>query len=141
METGQDSALHWARVLDPIVAEQYALRTGNKVRRVNAILQHPTHPWMLANLDREVVGDSEVQMLECKTARINGAKLWRNGVPEYVQVMHQLAVTEQQAADVAVLISGQKLESQCKHSIQESMQEASVALFANGKVTWKQSNP
>ena len=225
-EPDQDSALHWGTVLEPIVAKQYALRTGHKVRRVNAILQHPTHPWMLANLDREVIGDNEVQVLECKTAGINGAKLWRNGVPEYVQVqvMHQLAVTGQQAADVAVLIGGQKLEihrierdeamiekiiqleaafweyvkndtpppadhtdsaakalqylyptdnsdtvdfsenaklnqvyddlvtirlkiselqkleAQCKHSIQESMQQASVALFANGKVTWKQSN-
>jgi len=107
-----DSALHWGTVLEPIVAEQYALRTGFKVRRVNAVLKHPSKPWMLANLDREIVGQSDVQVLECKTAGINGARLWREGVPEYVQiqVMHQLAVTGQKAADVAVLIGGQQLE-------------------------------
>lgn len=111
-EPSQDSALHWGTVLEPIVAEQYALRTGHKVRRVNSVLRHPTKPWMLANLDREIVGQADVQVLECKTAGINGAKLWRDGVPEYVQVqvMHQLAVTGQQAADVAVLLGGQKLE-------------------------------
>jgi len=81
---------------------------------VNAVLQHsdPELRWMMANLDREVVGSAEVQILECKTAGINGARLWKDGVPEYVQlqVMHQLAVTGKQVADVAVLIGGQDLE-------------------------------
>ena len=58
-----------------------------------------------------MVGSSEVQILECKTAGIHGARLWKDGVPEYVQlqVMHQLAVTGHKAADVAVLIGGQEL--------------------------------
>ena len=67
---------------------------------------------MLANIDREVIGVGEVQILECKTAGINGARLWKDGVPEYVQlqVHHQLAVTGKRAADVAVLLGGQHLE-------------------------------
>lgn len=103
---------YWGTVLEPIVAQHYAKRTSHKVRRVNAVLRHPTVPFMLANLDREIVACDEVQILECKTAGLNGAKLWKNGVPEYVQVqvMHQLAVTGQQAADVAVLIAGQDLQ-------------------------------
>ncbi|MGC9386444.1 MAG: YqaJ viral recombinase family protein [Hydrogenovibrio sp.] len=107
-----DSPLVWGTILEPIVAEHYAKRTGRKVRRVNSILQHSEHPWMLANIDREVVGDPEVQVLECKTAGVFSAKHWENGVPEYIQlqVQHQLAVTGQAAADVAVLIGGQKLE-------------------------------
>ena len=106
------SPVFWGTVLEPIVAEQYSRRTGHRVRRVNAVLQHPQHAWMLANIDREVLGNPEVQILECKTAGIHGAKLWRDGVPEYVQlqVMHQLAVTGKQAADVAVLLGGQELK-------------------------------
>lgn len=104
----------WGTMLEPIVAMQYAKKTGHKVRRINAVLQHPDPElhWMLANLDREVTGNAEVQILECKTAGINGARLWKDGVPEYVQVqvLHQLAVTGKQAADVAVLIGGQSLE-------------------------------
>ena len=105
------SPMFWGTLLEPIVAAHYTRRTGNKVRRVNAVLQHPVHPWMLANVDREVVGASDVQLLECKTAGIHGARLWKDGVPEYVQiqVMHQLAVTGHKAADVAVLIGGQEL--------------------------------
>ena len=105
------SPAYWGNLLEPIVAAHYTRRTGHKVRRVNAVLQHPQHPWMLANIDREVVGAPDVQILECKTAGINGARLWKDGVPEYVQlqVMHQLAVTGKQVADVAVLIGGQEL--------------------------------
>ncbi|BBP45102.1 endonuclease [Thiosulfatimonas sediminis] len=107
----EDSPLLWGTVLEPIVAEHYAKRTGSKVRRVNAILQHADYPWMLANLDREVQG-GEVPLLECKTTGAYGAKHWSEGVPEYVQlqVQHQLAVTGFEAADVAVLIAGQELQ-------------------------------
>ena len=108
----ETSPMYWGTLLEPIVAAHYTKRTGNKVRRVNAVLQHPSETWMRANLDREIVGGSDVQILECKTAGMNGARLWKEGVPEYVQlqVMHQLAVTGKQAADVAVLICGQELQ-------------------------------
>nr|WP_295080776.1 YqaJ viral recombinase family protein [uncultured Roseateles sp.] len=108
----ETSPMYWGTLLEPIVAAHYTRRTGNRVRRINAVLQHPDEPWMLANIDREVTGMPDVQILECKTAGINGARLWKDGVPEYVQlqVMHQLAVTGKQAADVAVLLGGQDLQ-------------------------------
>jgi len=108
----QSSPMYWGTLLESIVAAHYTMRSGHKVRRINAVLQHPTEPWMLANLDREVIGTPDVQILECKTAGINGARLWKDGVPEYIQlqVMHQLAVTGKQTADVAVLIGGQDLQ-------------------------------
>ena len=110
----EESPAYWGNVPEPIVAWHYSKRTKNKVRRINAVLQHPNPElsWMLANIDREVTGADDVQILECKTAGINGARLWKEGVPEYVelQVMHQLAVTGKQAADVAVLLGGQSLE-------------------------------
>lgn len=123
-KTGRDAALpkpdpkdtthptYWGTFLEPIVAAAYTQQTGNMVRKVNAVLQHPQFPFMLANLDREVVGTPLVQVLECKTAGEFGVKLWQDGVPEYVQlqVQHQLAVTGKLAADVAVLICGQRLE-------------------------------
>lgn len=123
-KTGRDSTLekpdstdttqpvYWGTVLEPIVAGAYARKTGRKLRRVHAVLQHPQHPFMLANLDREIIGAPGVQILECKTAGEHGARHWRDGVPDYVQlqVQHQLAVSGRQAADVAVLICGQQLD-------------------------------
>ena len=109
---GMDDPRYWGTLLEPYVAVAYSQQTGRKVRKVNAVLQHPTFPYMLANIDREVVGSPDVQILECKTAGEWGSKRWQDGVPEYIQlqVQHQLAVTNQQAADVAVLLCGQRLE-------------------------------
>lgn len=104
------SPLYWGNTLEPMVAKYYQQHTGNKVRRVNAILQHPDpdQHFMLANLDYAVVGNDEVQILECKTAGEHGAKLWKHGVPLYVtcQVQHQLAVTGKTAAHICVLLCG-----------------------------------
>ena len=110
----EESPAYWGNILEHIVAAHYTKRSGNRVRRINAILQHPDPKlhWMLANIDREVIGVPDVQILECKTAGINGSRLWKEGVPEYVQlqVQHQLVVTGKAAADVAVLLGGQHLE-------------------------------
>ena len=102
------SPLYWGNTLEPMVAKYYQKHTGNKVRRVNAILQHPEQPFMLANLDYAITGSDEVQILECKTAGEHGAKLWKHGVPLYVtcQVQHQLAVTGKTAAHICVLLCG-----------------------------------
>jgi putative phage-type endonuclease len=102
------SPLYWGNTLEPMVAKYYQAYTGNKVRRVNAILQHPEQPFMLANLDYAITGSDEVQILECKTAGEHGAKLWKHAVPLYVtcQVQHQLAVTGKQAAHICVLLCG-----------------------------------
>jgi len=109
-ESSGVSPLYWGKQLEPLVAEYYSMHTNNKVRRINAVLQHPDPDkhFMLANLDYSVVGSDEVQILECKTAGEYGAKLWREGVPLYVlcQVQHQLAVTGKRAAHVCVLICG-----------------------------------
>lgn len=109
---GMDDPRFWGTLLEPYVAVAYQQKTDRKVRKVNAVLQHPIFPFMLANIDREVIGSPEVQILECKTAGEFGSRLWKDGVPEYItlQVQHQLAVTGKAAADVAVLLCGQQLQ-------------------------------
>ncbi|MGU5537348.1 YqaJ viral recombinase family nuclease [Aeromonas caviae] len=100
----------WGVELEPVLAQVYTKRTGYKVRRVNAVLQHPEHTFMLANLDREVVGHPDGPgILEIKTASYHSAPQWEEGVPVayQCQVLHQLAVTGHAWAEVAVLIGGQ----------------------------------
>ena len=103
-------AVVWGTVLEPVLAKMYAERTGRKVRRVNAVLQHPDHTFMLANLDREVITEDGTGVLEIKTAGFYSAQLWEDGVPVayQCQVLHQLAVTGHAWADVAVLLGGQE---------------------------------
>ncbi len=105
-----NDAIYWGTMLEPLVAQEYSKRTGFKVARVNAIHQHSTEKFMLANLDRQVVGCADGPgILECKTSGYYSGKYWEEGVPEWyqIQVLHQLAVTGRKWADVAVLIGGQ----------------------------------
>ncbi|WP_208510364.1 YqaJ viral recombinase family protein [Variovorax paradoxus] len=106
-----DGAAYWSRLLEPIVAAHYTLRTGRQVRRTSTLLRHPQHPWMFAYPGREVVGDPYVQLLECRCVGIDAAALWDAGLPAYVriQLLHQLGVTGAQAIDVVALICGQDL--------------------------------
>lgn len=107
-----DSHAYWSRLLEPIVAAHYTLRTGRRVRRINATRRHPEFPWMCATVVREVVASPEVQLLECLSVGMHMAPLWALGVPEYIRlrILHQLAVTGARAADVVVLLGGQDLQ-------------------------------
>lgn len=105
-----NEAVFWGTTLEHIIATVYAERSGVKIRRLNAVLQHPSHPFMLANLDRVVQHPTDGNgILEVKTAGGNSARFWEEGVPDsyQCQVLHQLAVTSKEWCDVAVLIGGQ----------------------------------
>jgi putative phage-type endonuclease len=89
------------------VARRFCEITGKKVRRRNAILQHPDYGWMFANIDRVVVG--ERAGLECKTTSVLSLKALKNGeFPEkyYAQCVHYLAVTGFDKWYLCVLVFG-----------------------------------
>ncbi|MBM7634039.1 YqaJ viral recombinase family protein [Geomicrobium sediminis] len=102
-------AAYFGNLLEDVVAEEFARRTGKRVRRKNFMLQHSEHPFMIADVDRVVVGEDAI--LECKTANQFLAKDWDGEeVPDayLVQVQHYLAVTGKSKAYFAVLIGGQR---------------------------------
>jgi putative phage-type endonuclease len=102
-------AAYWGNILEDIVAKEFEKRTGKKTQRVNAILIHPDHEWMIANIDRKIVGENAI--LECKTTSQWNEKEWKDDeIPqEYIiQLQHYLAVTGYEKAYIAVLIGGNK---------------------------------
>ena len=70
-DLSQKDAVRWGTLLEPLIAQAYAEQTGKKVRRVNAILQHPEHPYLLANLDRIIEGGGKppVRRITLRMAR------------------------------------------------------------------------
>ena len=106
----ENEKMYWGTALEDVVAREFMARTGLKVRRRNAILQHRKHRFMIANVDRLVIGHKAG--LECKTAGQYSADDWAMGVPEYYmpQVQHYMAVTGYKAWYVAVLIGGQEFK-------------------------------
>lgn len=104
-----NEAVYFGNALEDFVAQEFAKRTGKKVRRLNKMLVHPEHDFMLANLDRVVVGERAV--LECKTASEYVKEAWEGEeIPaSYLcQVHHYLAVTGFEKAYIAVLVGGNK---------------------------------
>jgi len=104
-EQPDNEAMRQGRDLEQYVAERFMEATGKKVRRRNAMLQHPEYPFMIADIDRWVV--SENAGLECKTTSVlNRAKFSQGEFPPnyYVQCMHYMAVTGAERWYLAVLV-------------------------------------
>nr|WP_309101655.1 YqaJ viral recombinase family protein [Fredinandcohnia onubensis] len=104
-----NEAIYWGNEMENVVAKEFEKRTGKKVRRANFMFSHPNYPYLRANVDRFVVGESSV--LECKTASAYLAKEWESDeIPDsyLVQVQHYLGVTGREKGYIAVLIGGNR---------------------------------
>ncbi len=109
VEEIDSEVIHWGNVLEDVVAQEFTRRTGKKVRRRNQMFKHPDYEFMLANIDRDVVG--EKSLLECKTTNAFNADAWEGDhiPPAYIcQLQHYMAVLDYEKAYIAVLIGGQK---------------------------------
>lgn len=98
--------VYWGTVLEQLVADRFCELTGKKVRKCG-MMQSLTHEFMLANVDRLVVGENAG--LECKTANGFKAKEWESdNVPDsyYLQCQHYMAVTGCEKWYIACLIGG-----------------------------------
>ncbi len=56
-------AMRQGRDLEEYVAQRFVEATGKEVQVAPAMFQHPEHEWMLANVDRLVVGDRRHQVV------------------------------------------------------------------------------
>ena len=105
--------MHFGHMLEPIVADEYSQRTGNKVIAVNATLVHKDHPWALANVDRLIVdGDGRpVGILECKTTSEYMNEEWESGeiLTSYIyQLNWYLWILGLEKGAFACLVGGNK---------------------------------
>ena len=98
--------IYWGHKNEANIADWFQEDTGKKVRKLGT-LRSRAHPFMLANVDRAVMG--EEAGLEIKTAGVSQAKKWKGDeIPDayYCQCLHYLAVTGADRWYIAVLIGG-----------------------------------
>lgn len=122
---GNEEAMYWGTVLEDVVASEYQKRTGRRVQRINQMLVHAEHDFVLANIDRavivpEIAGNvrwkdgrlTTDRILECKTANAYAADQWGDAGTDHVpdayllQCQWYLGITRADVADLAVLIGG-----------------------------------
>ena len=106
----QDSeAIRIGHDLEDYVAQRFTEATGLKVRKSNFMYRSMEHPFMVADVDRMVVGEDAG--LECKTASAYNADKWADGdIPlHYVmQCYHYMAVTGKKSWYIAAVILGRE---------------------------------
>jgi putative phage-type endonuclease len=99
------------RKLEPLIAQWFAEETGKRVMQQHAIFQHKEHDFMLANIDRWVIGENAG--LEIKNTSEFLRDEWADEkVPtEYqLQCNHYMAVTGAERWYLCVLLGGWDLQ-------------------------------
>lgn len=106
-DISQKDSVYWGTVLEPLVAKRFSEITGKKVERCGT-LQNNDSPWMLANIDRLVLGEGAG--LEVKTTNAFRSGEWDGDqLPDsyYWQCQHYMMTTGLPVWYIAVLIGGQ----------------------------------
>lgn len=108
--TDTDSeAIRIGHDLEDYVAKRFTEATGLKVRRSNYMYRSVEHPFMIADVDRIVIGEDAG--LECKTASAYNADKWKDGnIPLHyiMQCYHYMAVLNKRTWYIAAVILGQE---------------------------------
>lgn len=106
-EKEETEAMRIGNDLEEYVAQRFTESTGKKVKKCNYVLQHPKYPWMLADVDRLIVGENAG--LECKTtSAFNKTDFTKADIPQqyYVQCVHYMAVTGAKRWYLEVVVLG-----------------------------------
>lgn len=109
VEELDNEAIRIGHDLEQYVAERFTEATGLKVRRSNYMYRSQEYPYMIADVDRLVIGEDAG--LECKTASAYQSDKWTDGnVPLHylVQCYHYMAVTGKQTWYIAAVILGRE---------------------------------
>lgn len=92
---------------EEVVAKRFERETGMKVKRCYKMFYDPDHPWMQANIDRQLVGADGFVGLECKTTSPYSKTDFEGGSipPNYFwQCQHYMAVTGASQWYLAVMV-------------------------------------
>lgn len=105
-DLSKNQYVYWGMKNEANIADWFQEKTGKKVQRLGT-LQNRRHPFLLANVDRTVVGENAG--LEIKTAGVSQYRKWKDDeIPDayYCQCLHYMAVTGADYWYIAVLLGG-----------------------------------
>lgn len=106
-----NEAMRQGRDFEDYVARRFMEATGKKVRRANYMFQDERYPFMLADVDRVIVGENAG--LEIKTASPYVEKQWtEDKIPlsYQMQCYHYMTIFDAECWYLAVLIYGREFK-------------------------------
>ena len=103
----ENESIRQGHDLEEYVAQRFTEATGLKVRKSNFMYRSEENPFMIADVDRLVIGEDAG--LECKTASAYNTDKWKDGdIPLHyiMQCFHYMAVTGKRTWYIAAVILG-----------------------------------
>lgn len=119
--------VYWGTKNEANIADWFQEETGKKVKRLGT-LRSKEYPFMLANVDRTVVGENAG--LEIKTAGVRQYRKWKDDeIPDayYCQCLHYMAVTGADYWYIAVLLGGNEAKWKRIERNEEDIQHLIIA--------------
>ena len=107
IEKIDNEAMRQGRDLEDYCVQRFMEATGLKVKRSNFFYRSEEYPFMLANVDRVIIGENAG--LECKTCSAYSADQWKDGaIPEsyQIQCQHYMSVMGWAYMYIACVILG-----------------------------------
>lgn len=111
IEEFDNEAMRQGRDFEDYVARRFMEATGKKVRRANYMFYNEKYPFMLADVDRLIVGENAG--LEIKTASPYVENQWMEGkipLSYQMQCYHYMAIFNADCWYIAVLIYGREFK-------------------------------
>lgn len=135
VEDEQTTPQRWGLAFEDAIVKAWAVGSGQRIRR-SPMRRSKSHPHLIANPDREVLGESalvEVKMVPFR------AEDWGDPpseVPDYtrVQALHQLAVTGRQRVYVPALF---RLGHEPVEYVVERNERAIAEILTMGEEFWR----
>lgn len=107
-QSDETEAQWWGSKEEPLIIERYEIKTGNVCVIDKRRFVHPEYPWMSANIDALVDGESII--VEGKTANSRQRQKWGEVGSDYIpndyllQCAHYACVLDKNQVDIAVKI-------------------------------------
>lgn len=145
VEEQENEAMRQGHDLENYVAQRFTEATGLKVRRSNYMYRNTEYPFMIADVDRLVVGEDAG--LECKTASAYQADKWKDGdIPLHymLQCYHYMAVTGKRTWYIAAVILGKEFvyhRLEWDNELIESLIHAEKRFWEDYIIPQKMPNP
>lgn len=139
--TAAKERMHFGKVLEPIVADEFAIRSGLRVAVSPATYQHKEIEWALANIDRFIIDEEgrPYGILECKTSSEFMNNDWFEGdfsLSYLYQVQWYMFVTGLRVAHIAVIVGGNKFYS---YEIPYNIELVKGTLLPSAEYFWEEN--
>ena len=108
-KNSNSEAVYWNLTLKEIISQEFSLRSSKKVRKENKQLVDEEHDYMVADVDRRIVGENTI--LLCKPENAFIIREWNGGDLPAIYILeaqHCMRISKTDKCYIAAIIGGKK---------------------------------